>query len=184
MVVWRDLPVLGWELREAWNFGVRSQLRDIRSQGLICIPIAATDASEQIQKDQWINLNAFTATLISSLHSSAIDRPDYSLFGIWTIRTALEDQEQPDDAAVEAAAVWLMYTASAMWDFSQQSKSFDGKVAAPGSLFKDQNWTGFSESRWNAWLQRLDDLKATSSSEGNAQLVQQALGAMSSASGT
>ena len=22
MVVWRDLPVLGWELREAWNFGM------------------------------------------------------------------------------------------------------------------------------------------------------------------
>lgn len=22
MIVWRDLPVLGWELREAWNFGM------------------------------------------------------------------------------------------------------------------------------------------------------------------
>jgi hypothetical protein len=25
MVVWRDLPVLGWELREAWNFGMSTR---------------------------------------------------------------------------------------------------------------------------------------------------------------
>jgi hypothetical protein len=25
LVVWRDLPALGWELREAWNFGIVTQ---------------------------------------------------------------------------------------------------------------------------------------------------------------
>lgn len=129
-------------------------------------------------------MNAFTATLVSSLHSSAVDRPDYSLFAIWTIRTALEDQDQPDDVSIAAAAVWLVYGASAIYDFSQQSKSFDGKVAAPGALFSGQNWTGFSSSRWDVWRQRLSDLQAALSNEDNAQLVQQALDAMSSASGT
>jgi hypothetical protein len=109
-----------------------------------------------------------------------VDRPDYSLFCIWTIRTALENQDQPSKVAISAAAVWLIYASSPVWDFSQQSKAFEGKVAAPGSLFKDQSWTGFSTTRWDAWVQMLEDLRATLSEGSSAQLVQQALHAMSS----
>jgi hypothetical protein len=143
----------------------------------------AADDSNQNQNDQCINLNAFTATLVSSIHSSAVDRHDYSLFCIWTIRTALEENEQPSEVAVAVAAVWMIFGTSAIWKFSEESKSFDRKVAATGPLFKDQDWAGFSESRWDAWLQRFGDLKAALSSEGSAQLAPQALDAMSSASG-
>jgi hypothetical protein len=112
-----------------------------------------------------------------------VDRPDYSLFSIWTIRTALEDQDQPSDVSIAAAAVWLMYASPAIWDFSQQSKSFDGKVAAPGALFKDQNWTGFSQARWDTWTQKLSNLKAATPTGNSVDLIEQALDAMSSASG-
>lgn len=140
---------------------------------------AASDNSEQQAKNQWVNINAFTSTLVASLHSSAVDRPDYSLFCIWTIRTALEDQNEPSDVAVAAAAVWLMCAAPALWDYSHQSKSFDGKVARPGPLFKDQDWIGFSEARWSSWRQRLHDVKPKVSSEATGALVQQAIDAMS-----
>ena len=145
---------------------------------------AASDNSDQGQKDRWVNLNAFTATLVAQLHSSAVDRPDYSLFCIWTIRTALEDQDQASDVSIAAAAIWLIYASRAIWDFSQQSKSFDGKVAAPGASYTGLDWTGFSRARWDLWLQKLMVSKAATPTGSKVALIEQALDAMSSASDT
>ena len=142
------------------------------------LTLAATVKSGNGQQEQWINLNAFTATLVASIHSSAVDKPDYSDFCIWTVRTALEEQEHPPDISVEAAAVWFIYAAAAMWDFCERDKSFEGKVAAPGALFKDRNWTGFSEDRWQAWAQRLDDLQDSTVDGSTAAFVQDAIAAM------
>lgn len=126
MAVWNDLPLFGWQMRDAWNFGwSNGQAAHIFANGLLS---AAEDRSAQEQKDQWINLNAFTAALVVAAHSESNDHPDFSLYCIWTVRQALEE-EKFCDVAVAAAAVWFIYAAPTIRDFSRKHKSFDGKVA-------------------------------------------------------
>ena len=88
------------------------------------------------------------------------------------------EEQDPSGVAVAAAAVWFIYTASTMWDYCAQEKSFDGKVAVPGQLFNDQSWTGFTKDRWKAWAQRLEDLEGSISDEKTLKLVQEAKSAM------
>ncbi|KAF2770671.1 hypothetical protein EJ03DRAFT_310272 [Teratosphaeria nubilosa] len=159
MTVWKDLPLFGWEVREAWNG-------------------AATDESEKEDKARWVNTNAFVATLLAAVHESEKDTPDVSLFAIWSIRTALEDQEEPESTALAAAAVWLVYAAGALRGLSAEGKSFDGKSAKPGALFKDESWNGFCKERWNAWGQRLAKLKEKVGDQKIKQLVESAGHAM------
>ncbi|KAK5170339.1 uncharacterized protein LTR77_004926 [Saxophila tyrrhenica] len=162
MKVWRDLPIFGWELREAWNF-------------------AASGSSDQKSREQWTNVNGFTASLVSALHSKAQDRPDYSLFGLWTLRAALEEPGEIPNVAVAAAAVWLIYAAPALRAFSNQEKSFEGKVAKPGSSFGPEEWRGFSQARWTAWSNNLRDVHMAVSDQPTAGLVKQAVQAMEDA---
>ncbi|KAI7292879.1 hypothetical protein KC315_g19411, partial [Hortaea werneckii] len=135
-VVWGDLPVFGWQMREAWN-------------------AAASDSSEEESKQQWININAWTARLVSAAHAREADKPDLSLYCIWTLRMALETEEQPSNVSLSAAAVWLIYAAPTIWEFCMQGKTFDGKVAKPGPRSNDQEWRGFTRERWQTWMQRL-----------------------------
>lgn len=127
-----------------------------------------------------MNLNAWTSTLVSAAHTETSDKPDFSLYCIWTVRAALEQPASTSvpDVAVEAAALWFINAAAAIGDFSSQNKSFQGKVAAPGPLFKDKNWTGFSEDRWNVWTARFNELQPSLASDQAKQLVAQALDVM------
>ncbi|OQO09761.1 hypothetical protein B0A48_05164 [Cryoendolithus antarcticus] len=138
-VVWRDLPVLGAQMREAWNE-------------------TADDSSPKESQIQWLNLNAFTATLVASAHAKS-DQPDLSIFGLWTIRTALEEStDKPDGVSLVAAKLWFKHASSAVHDFSEKSKVFDGKVAKPGFSYSKESWRGFSPERWDVWQQRLGEL--------------------------
>ncbi|RMY45886.1 hypothetical protein D0863_15951 [Hortaea werneckii] len=159
-VVWRDLPIFGWQMREAWN-------------------AAASDSSEAESKQHWINVNAWTARLVSAAHAREADKPDLSLYCIWTLRMALETEEQPSNVALSAAAAWLIYAAPTIWEFCMQSKTFDGKVAKPGPRWKDQEWRGFTRERWQAWMQRLiSELEGQISDGVTKHMVDQALRAM------
>nr|POF14225.1 hypothetical protein CFP56_03249 [Quercus suber] len=164
MTLWRDLPIFGWQLRDSWNNAATDD-----------------DSAETIQ--QWINLNAFTARFVasaraSSSSSSTNDLPDESLYAIWTLRSGLEEQQQPSNAALAAAAVWVIHAASALEDFSQQGKVFDGKVAKPGSLFNDEDWRGFTKDRWRTWGQRFSDVQGSVQDGTTQALVEQARKAM------
>ncbi|RMY72799.1 hypothetical protein D0862_14396 [Hortaea werneckii] len=162
-VVWRDLPLFGWQMREAWN-------------------AAASDSSEEESKRHWININAWTARLVSTTHAKEADKPDLSLYCIWTLRMALETEEQPSNVSLSAAAVWLIYAAPSIWDFCLQRKTFDGKVAKPGPRSSDQEWRGFPRERWETWVQRLSSELDGQTSDGvTKQLVVQALRGMSDA---
>ena len=141
--------------------------------------IAPTDNSTQAENSEWSDLNAWTASLVAHEHASAGDNPDYSLFGLWTIRSGLEDQENPLDADAEAAALWFIFAGPAIKDFSNQSKSFDGRVAIAGSLFSSESWTGFNPERWNAWSQRFDALQDSISTEQTKTLVRKAVASIS-----
>ncbi|KAI6897194.1 hypothetical protein D0869_13368 [Hortaea werneckii] len=162
-VVWRDLPVFGWQMREAWN-------------------AAASDSSEEESKQHWININAWTARLVSAAHAREADKPDLSLYCIWTLRMALETEEQPSNVSLSAAAVWLIYAAPTIWEFCMQRKTFDGKVAKPGPRSNDQEWRGFTRERWQTWMQRLvSELDGQISDGVTKQMVVQARRAMSDA---
>lgn len=114
----------------------------------------------------WINLNAWTATLVAAVQSRGLSTPDFSLYCIWTVRMALEE-EDTTDIALEAAAVWFTYASSSIYKLCLTSKQFDGKVAKPGSLFSDREWRGFSQNRWAAWMRQMDKA-GQSASDGKA----------------
>lgn len=118
-------------------------------------------------------MNAFTALLTASAHSKTNDTPDLSLFGVWSLRQALEEQDS-SDVAVAAAATWLVYAAPTMYSFCQQGKSFDGKVAKPGSAVSSQSWAGYSQDRWQTWTQKIVEVQGQVSDTTTSQLVEQA----------
>lgn len=156
MTVWKDLPMFGWAVRDAWNF-------------------SATDNSDQVSKDQWININAFVAALLAS---DPNDHLGLSLFAVWTSRQALEEKEKTSDVSLAAAAAWFVYAGPTLQKFSSQEKTFDGKVAKPGPAFQDKEWRGFSQERWQAWQQKFSDAQGQVSDGTVKELVQQALQAM------
>jgi hypothetical protein len=146
---------------------------------LIILRVAASDSDEEAKRQEWINLNAWTASLVSSVHKSGAESPDFTLYCIWSLRSALETAktESPSDVAVAAAAVWFIFAAPTIHKLSSQEKSFEGRLAAGGPAFSDREWKGFSTSRWQAWVERLRELQSSVSDNVSKQLVQQALDA-------
>ncbi|KAF2639177.1 hypothetical protein P280DRAFT_55731 [Massarina eburnea CBS 473.64] len=98
----------------------------------------------------WANYNYFLAGLTAS---SVIDR---SLYAIWALRAALEDNHDGDvagyDAYVPAAAVWVFALGKKLYDKEEDltpSNPNMGNPARGGEL-----WTGgpeFSKKRWAFW---------------------------------
>lgn len=155
MKVWQDLPLFGWQVRDAWNF-------------------APADDKSPALSEEWTNVNAFTATLVSELHDKAHSNPDLSLFGIWTIRDALEE-DNISESALAAASVWFMYAAPTLLSWSKEQKSYEGNVARGGFAHKDAGWTGYSPARWGVWQQRLSSLQEEVKEEGTRELVKRAI---------
>jgi hypothetical protein len=108
----------------------------------------STDNKNAFSEEQWTNLNAFVARLTAL--SSSIPAFDFSLYAIWTMRTAFEGDEIPE-SHVEAAKVWFLYAEETMERLSREEKTFDGKVAVGGDRFKDKEWRGFSAERLEVW---------------------------------
>jgi hypothetical protein len=74
---------------------------------------------------------------------------DKKLFGLWTLRTALEDQESPD-ANLPAAAQWVIIAGHTLYTSTDEYPPTGGAdVARPGKFFKGNR--GFSTSRWEFW---------------------------------
>lgn len=143
---------------------------------------AATKDSSIDQKDFWVNLNAWTATLVAAIQARGLKSPDFSLYCIWTVRTALEE-EHPDDVALEAAAVWFMYASPTIYQLCLTGQAFDGKVAKAGSMCKDREWRGFSQSRWAAWTHQMDKSRQSITDVKTAKAQADALKAMKAVDG-
>ena len=144
----------------------------------ICPLLAATSSSSPEQQKTWTNLNAWTATLVATTHARGRASPDFSLYGIWTIRAALEEEEDPSGPALEAAAMWFRYAAACMLDLYREGKAFDGKLARGGPRFRDRGWRGFSEARWAVWKDRLRDLRREASGREMERVVDGAIQAV------
>lgn len=97
-------------------------------------------------------MSAFLARLTSI--STPDDPFDFSLYAVWALRTAFEEEFPPNvdsGPAVRNAAVWIKYSGSALWKATVDNRQFEGRVAIPGSKFSDKGWKGFSDERWRVW---------------------------------
>jgi hypothetical protein len=94
-------------------------------------------------------LNAFVARLTSL--SSSIRAFDFSLYAIWTLRTALEGTSIAQPADVDAAKVWFLYAKDTLETMSGEEKTFEGKIARPGDKYKEKGWRGFNAERLRIW---------------------------------
>ncbi|KAK1985876.1 hypothetical protein LZ30DRAFT_778786 [Colletotrichum cereale] len=138
-VVWKDLPTFGWVARDLWNFD-------------------ALDASApKEEKAGWDNLSALAAQLTARADLNDPRDPfDFSLYGLWTLRTAFEEEHPADAdvaAAVRQAYLWINYSGDALQKLSAKNRDFDGKSGKAGAKFGDREWKGLNEERWGAWTE-------------------------------
>lgn len=139
---WTPLDALGISIRDLWN-------GTVEQHGVV----------------GWASLNAFVARLAQAEVS------DFDDYGIWSIRSALEDFTFEDPAAVTgkvkegelnpdvldkfipAAAVWPIYAGRRLLALSKEAK--EGSRSTRGG----PSWTGkpgYNLERWNFWKERLE----------------------------
>ncbi|SPN99074.1 uncharacterized protein DNG_02113 [Cephalotrichum gorgonifer] len=132
--LWEDMPAFPWVARDLWNF-------DVREPDMTAEDLARID-----------NKSAFLARLTAT--STPDDPFDFSLYALWALRCAFEEDCPPghcNDAAIRNAAVWIKYSGKALRKFVVENREFEGRVAIPGPKFSDKSWKGFTQERWNVW---------------------------------
>jgi hypothetical protein len=108
-----------------------------------------TGSKDDLSTTQWCNINGFLARLTS--FSSSIPLFDFSLYAIWTLRSAFESTNDVPAAEKDAAKVWFLYAEDTIDRLSREEKTFDGKIAKAGDKFKDRDWRGFNAQRMEIW---------------------------------
>ncbi|KAI4837591.1 hypothetical protein E4T44_08269 [Aureobasidium sp. EXF-8845] len=169
--VWSGLPLFGQQARECWNFPDDKEV-DIKT------------------RDTWINVNAFVARLTAAaVNDHGGERQyynalDFSLYGVWSLRSALEEDlsnlpaKITADASIGAAAVWILYAGPTLKGLSDSDKTYSGKVARPGFKCKDQEWRGYTKDRWQMWTKELAQVKDLVQDSSIRELVENALKVM------
>ncbi|KAL9048940.1 MAG: hypothetical protein Q9162_007469 [Coniocarpon cinnabarinum] len=165
---WTDLPRIGLAMREEWN-----------SSPPRCSPT------------QWASLNGFAARL------TALDAADFSLYGIWALRDALEtprllterqsgegdsqakkDEEVSVDELLPAVLQWLQACGDKMVALTIQSHvytqpgqsndpAFLGKLASDAGIAKG----GYSVRRWGFWKKRLHEISEAHDNAGGREKI-------------
>ncbi|MCD5313431.1 DUF3632 domain-containing protein [Kineosporia babensis] len=130
-VLWTGLPLLNAQMREAWNWAA---------------PPATSDYT-------WRNVNGFAARL-------TVAGVDFSLLGLWTIRSSLEESTKVTATELMAAAEWFKYLSKSLVQWSEADRQFDGPddpASRPGKLLLDQGFarSGFSARRLAYWQHRI-----------------------------
>ncbi|KAL1633027.1 hypothetical protein SLS58_011235 [Diplodia intermedia] len=156
---------------EFW--GERTTWEELPSLGMVVREVYGLEADNA--GSGFVNLNAFAARL------TAAGVCDLSLYGVWTLRSVLEDREPGEAAAQEdsrglvSAAAWFAYAGKRMWEFSAEEKAFDGAVAIPGKSVAGQNWKGYSKARWELWVERFKKAQALAVAGDEKALVEKAV---------
>lgn len=145
--VWKDLPMLDWEIRRPWDYSV---------------PAPGTKDPEEREAaiSRTVNVNHFLALLV------ATDEPIFewgSLFALMTLRIALEtpwEKMAPEDplvAWIPAAASWIEVLGAEIyeWDEEYESGPLVGAPGSGGPLWKGKH--GFCKERWKLWRDRFGE---------------------------
>ncbi|KAG4429139.1 hypothetical protein IFR05_015382 [Cadophora sp. M221] len=162
----KNLPLFGSEMRHVWN-----ETPDERG-------------SHELAQ-AWVNRNAFAARLTAV--SKREDCLDYSLFCIWSIRNALEDnspEEKTMSAVLQAAAMWMIYAAGEIHQRAVDGQTYEGRLAIGGRSVQGKDWKGHSKERWELWAERLEQKSGTVEDEETRRLMEEALKKMKEVKGT
>ncbi|TQV98193.1 hypothetical protein IF1G_03936 [Cordyceps javanica] len=141
--VWKDLPMLGPALREAWNF--KPELK----QG----------KEDHAALQKWISLNSFAARILGHQLQSSFN------LGLWELRAGLEEKhpsEASRDLHLNTASEWLWHAGDELHRLSGAAatlKQDEVDVTRTGSLV-DAPSKGPSKDRWAFWKKRLGDLSS------------------------
>ena len=155
-VTWSQLPLYGRQVREHWNYDEAKAQED--------------DEVAQM----WNNANAFAARVTTKAEAfDGSDPLDFSLYAIWALRKALEDKDDVPAATVRASAMWIQYAGKELRRQSKEKRSFEGKVAKPGSKYADKEWTGFETDRWRTWGNRFANISEVAPSEEVRKVAKQ-----------
>lgn len=147
MHVWKDLPLLGWEIRRYWD-------------DFIPPPGSKQPEEREAAISRTVNVNRFVALLV------ATDEPiflAYSWYALVTLRIALEtpwvhvQADEPLEAWIPAAAAWIEVLGAEIyeWDGDYGSARLAGASGGGGLLWKGRH--GFSKERWKLWRERFGE---------------------------
>ncbi|KAF3096681.1 hypothetical protein TWF102_006529 [Orbilia oligospora] len=141
---WSQLPDLNIYIRDWYNFSPPFSQSSTPLPGLV------------FSKDEWINLNAFLATLTRTSLSAEIPKSptDYSLYAIWSLRcleVSPETLHTLDPADIQTAAVWIVTAKTEIYKLCKEGKEYEGNLARGGEGFSEKGWKGFSLERWAVW---------------------------------
>ncbi|KAK5652010.1 hypothetical protein OQA88_10913 [Cercophora sp. LCS_1] len=135
--VWTDMPAFGWYARDLWNFD----------------PL-----SESFTINKRLELESSSTFLALLTAKSDIKNPkdpfNFSLFGLWSLRTAFEENPGRDvdiTAAVRLAAPWVSAAGHVLWKLSQDGSDIAGGSGIPGPKYAEREWKGFTTDRWQVW---------------------------------
>jgi hypothetical protein len=120
----------------------------------------APDASASaLEIDAWANVNFFFAKVTEQ------ELSDLSIYAIWSLRTALEEEHEDDAEGTAAQKLNVFVPAAASWIFGMgralylkdvdltPSDRKQGNPARGGPLWKGK--AGFGKERWALWKERL-----------------------------
>ena len=113
--------------------------------------------------EYFLNANKFCARLKLAGHPTF---EGFDLFGLWTMRSALEDRStlydddpnDPPDVFIPAAAAWIAIAGSQMyqWDKEFEYGGNRGQPGRGGPLWNGRQ--GFAKRRFHLWRRRFGEL--------------------------
>ncbi|KAN0070921.1 Protein of unknown function (DUF3632) domain containing protein [Elaphomyces granulatus] len=157
--VWQDLPFLGTLLRDEW-----------------CGPTGNGKIPTPEKSSEWLNLNSFTA------HMTNEGLIDGSIFGLWKIRRALEEENDAKAIAnchISVASEWMIRSGTQFYSEVLNAAPLDerqARITMGGDLYKGK--VGFCQERWDFWKFRLSMVNEDDVDEDVAKMAQQAVRTM------
>ncbi|KAL2163569.1 hypothetical protein VTH06DRAFT_5627 [Thermothelomyces fergusii] len=158
--VWRDLPTFGWVARALWNFE----------------PTEPSATAQDVSR--WENWTAFLAQLTARSTGEGSDPFDFSIFALWALRSALEEEGgSASKPAVRLASLWVRFAGERLRKLSADGRDLPGNMGASAGKYGQRGWKGFNEERWKAWAGELKAAQATlgpdETIEGAAKLMEE-----------
>ncbi|OGM48027.1 hypothetical protein ABOM_002679 [Aspergillus bombycis] len=131
--LWVDLPLLGPEMREAWN-----------------LTPTGNEAEEKIK--EWINLNSFVARLLS------LGLAPWTNLAVWALRDALEEESsgRKVECDIAVAREWFKHGGPVLRQQTMAAENKEERIMAGGSLY--QGPAKLCPERWNFWKERLSQM--------------------------
>lgn len=119
---WSQLPDLNIYIRDWYNFSPPFSPSSTPLQGFT------------FSNQEWVNLNAFLATLTrTSLTSETPNNTptDYSLYALWSLRSLEVETESLntlDPADIQTAAVWIVIAKTEIYKLCKANTEYEGEI--------------------------------------------------------